>query len=299
MRILAISALLFVCASAGAQQVESLPPLPPLSVPATNQYIPGQVVWADLFTSDVERARQFYEGVFGWEWHPVTYAPQYYGLLYKGSQRVAGIAHRDAPEGHSEYGRWVHFVSTDDVARSGKAILAAGGEELLAPVRHDARGDFAIYAGPHQEVFGLIRSSSGDPGEVRARLGEWIWWQLFTPDVPGTVASLKDLFGYETTEKRVTSDVTIVHLSAKGHARAVVGPLPPDDPDATATWVGFVRVDEIGRTVDKVVANGGKVMLQPDPEILDGNIAVIADPVGTLLGLLRWDYSASRGTMGP
>ena len=81
-------------------------------------------------------------------------------------------------------------------------------------------------------------------------------------------------------------------------ARAAVGPLP-DDPEAISTWVGFVRVNDITGTLEKIVANGGEVMLPPDSKILDGDIAVIADPSGTLLGLLRWDYLASGETGTP
>ena len=298
MRILAVSALLLVCASASAQDVDSLPTLAPLAEPATNRHLPGKVVWADLFASDVERARQFYQRVFGWEWRVVTREPEHYGLLYKGGQRVAGIAHLDAPEGQSQYGRWVHFVSAQDVGKTGRAIVARGGEELMAPVSHAARGEFAIYAGPDQEVFGLIRSSSGDPGDYQARIGEWMWWQLFTPDVRKSVASYQALFGYDTQEEKPNPDVLVVHLLAHGHARAAIGPLP-DDPQAISTWVGFVRVDDVAGTLAKVGASGGKVMLKPDPEILDGNIAVIADPLGTLLGLLRWDYQARAGGVGP
>ncbi|MDJ0848520.1 MAG: VOC family protein [Myxococcota bacterium] len=299
MRILAVSALLLVCGSAGAQDVESLPPLPPLAQPETNRHLPGKIVWADLFTNDVDRARRFYAGVFGWEWRELTRAPQRYGLLYMGGQRVAGIAHLDPPDGQKSYARWVHFLSAKDVPATGKAILARGGEELLAPVSHAERGEFAIYAGPEKEVFGIVRSASGDPGDHQARIGEWIWWQLFTGDVKTSVASLQAVFGYDADEEEVTAGLGVVHLSAHGHARAVVGPLPEDDPQATSTWIGFVRVDDVKGTLAKVVANGGKVMLEPDPQILDGDIAVIADPAGTLLGVMRWDYAAQQGGARP
>ena len=298
MRILAALALLFVWSQAGAQDVESLPPLPPLNEPASDLRLPGKVVWADLFTNDVDSARKFYEQVFGWEWREVTGEPQPYGLLYMGGQRVAGIVKMDPPEGESTFGRWVHFVSTDDIKKSASYIIDRGGEELLAPVTHANRGEFAIYAGPEDEVFGIIRSSSGDRADYQSRIGEWIWWQLFTSDVASSVDALQGLFGYEAETEQVLPDVAVVQLSAHGHARAVVAPLPPD-PEAKATWVGFVRVDDIGQSVEKVVAAGGKVMLPPDPEILGGDIAVIADPVGTLLGVMRWDYPADEGGAQP
>ena len=53
MRIIPAIALLFLCASAGAQN-DSIPPLPPLTDPPTNKHLPGKVVWADG-KLDVER----------------------------------------------------------------------------------------------------------------------------------------------------------------------------------------------------------------------------------------------------
>jgi predicted enzyme related to lactoylglutathione lyase len=296
-RILATAALLFLCASAGAQ-TESLPPLPPLTDPPSNEHLPGKFVWADLFTNDVERARKFYEQVFDWDWRVVTAEPQHYGLLYSNGEAVAGIVHRDAPEGHSDYGRWVHFISTTDIRKTGGAIVRKGGEELLGYRNHAERGEFAIYAGPHREVFGIIRSSSGDPVDYQPAVGDWIWWQLFTRDVQAAVDYYQALFGYDAHEKRNTPGFLAVQLSAHGYARAAVGPLP-DDAESSPNWIGFIRVGDMTRTLEKVVAEGGKVLLAPDPEMPHGDLAVISDPVGTLVGLLRWDHLQHGGEIQP
>ena len=60
-----------------------------------------------LFTNDVERARHFYQRVFGWDWRVVTHQPHHYGLLYNDGVAVAGIAYRGATDGEGEYGRWL------------------------------------------------------------------------------------------------------------------------------------------------------------------------------------------------
>ena len=38
----------------------------PLATPPTNAVTPGEVVFADLVTTDVDRAARFYTAVFGW-----------------------------------------------------------------------------------------------------------------------------------------------------------------------------------------------------------------------------------------
>ncbi len=297
MRIFPTAALLLLCASAGAQN-ESIPPLPPLTDPATNEHLPGKVVWADLFTNDAKRARRFYERVFDWDWRIITRSPQHYGLLHNDGEAIAGIAHRDAPDGHSEYGRWVYYVSADDIRKTGSAIVAKGGEELLPYGNHAKRGEFAIYAGPHQEIFGIIRSSSGDPEDYRSRIGDWIWWQLFTRDVHGAATYYKSLFGYDAYEEQEKPELPAVQLAAHGHARAAIGPLP-DDAQSTPTWIGFIRVGDMTRTLENVVAGGGTVLLAPDPEKLHSDLAIIADPLGALVGLLRWDYPAHGAEIQP
>jgi predicted enzyme related to lactoylglutathione lyase len=292
MRVLALIVLLFSSLPAAAQE-SGLPPLPPLTDPATNEHLPGKFVWADLFTNDVERARRFYEQAFGWEWRIIKPGPEPYGILYNAGVSVAGIAHRDAPEGHETYGRWVHYISVDNVAKTGADIVAKGGEELLAYRNHAERGEFAIYAGPQRELFGILRSTSGDPGDYRAEYGDWIWWELFTRDVNAALDYYQDLFGYEAYEKEDTPDFVDVYLSRHGYTRAAIGPLP-DDPESVPTWLGFVRVADMTRALETIVVHGGTVLLAPDPAVLDSDLAVIADPVGTLVGLLRWDYPEDR-----
>ena len=159
MRIVALLALMFSVLPAPAQTVD-LPPLPAINDPATNEYLPGKFIWADLFTNNVERARRFYEQAFGWEWRAISSGEHAYGIFYNAGLAVAGVAYRAAPEGIEDYGRWVHYVSVGDVMAAGSEIVAKGGEELLGYRNHANRGEFAIYAGPHKEVFGIMRSSA-------------------------------------------------------------------------------------------------------------------------------------------
>jgi predicted enzyme related to lactoylglutathione lyase len=288
MRIVALLALMFSVLPAPAQTVD-LPPLPAINDPATNEYLPGKFIWADLFTNNVERARRFYEQAFGWEWRAISSGEHAYGIFYNAGLAVAGVAYRAAPEGIDDYGRWVHYVSVGDVMAAGSEIVAKGGEELLGYRNHENRGEFAIYAGPHKEVFGIMRSSTGDPGDYRADFGDWIWWELFTRDVQSSIEYYQAIFDYEIFEKEDTPDFIDVYLQRHGYARAAIGPLP-DESEQIPTWLGFIRVEDMTRSLENIVVHGGKVLLAPEPDVLDSDLAVIADPVGTLIALLRWDY---------
>jgi predicted enzyme related to lactoylglutathione lyase len=43
-------------------------------------------------------------------------------------------------------------------------------------------------------------------------------------------------------------------------------------------------------TLKRAASLGGKVVFAPRPDVADGDLAVITDPLGTPIGLLRWDF---------
>jgi predicted enzyme related to lactoylglutathione lyase len=55
-------------------------------------------------------------------------------------------------------------------------------------------------------------------------------------------------------------------------------------------------VDDIAGTLNKVRAAGGKVLVEPRADLLESNLAVIADPRGGVLGIVNWIYSDDAGS---
>ncbi len=270
-----------------AQQKE-FPPLPPINEPATELRLPGKFIWADLFTTDVLQARSFYAELFGWEWRQVS-ASRPYGIFYQDDIAVAGLALRDPPADGQAYGTWVHYVSVQDVASTETRFTEGGGETLLPRRTLAHRGEFAILADPDGAILGLLDSASGDPGEFRADVGEFMWHQLFTRNLDPAADFYASVFGYEIYEREDTPEIIDYILSSGGYSRASIGELPADS-ESVPTWLGFVRVENVAATVTRAEQLGGKVLLAPAEERLGGDLAIIADPEGTPVGLLRWTY---------
>jgi predicted enzyme related to lactoylglutathione lyase len=78
-------------------------------------------------------------------------------------------------------------------------------------------------------------------------------------------------------------------LKSHGYLRAGVGTLASDS-EAAPTWLGYIRVENIDVVLQRTLAHGGKVLLKPRQDIADGELAIIADPTGATVGLLKWDY---------
>jgi predicted enzyme related to lactoylglutathione lyase len=277
---------------AGAQlaaHAAELPPLPPLTDPPSGEQLPGKFVWSDLFSSDIEANRRFYGQLFGWEWRWISQPPQPYGMFYLDGIPVAGLAHRAAPEGKARYGRWVNYISVSDAGDAEAAVVESGGQSLMPTRTVDERGDLSIVADPQGAIVGLLRSSSGDPGDFRAEHGEFIWFQLFTRELDPAASFYQDLFGYDIVRKADSPDIVHYILQTEHHSRAGIGALEKDS-ETRPTWLGYIRVEDVAATVKRVEELGGEVLLAPSAANLDGDMAIVADPTGSPFGLLRWDY---------
>jgi len=267
----------------------ALPVLPPVTEPASGQYLPGKFVWADLFSSDMEASRRFYEQVFGWEWRRIKDPPQPYGVFYLDGNPVAGLAYRKAPDGEGSYGRWIHYLSVKDVSASEMAISQHVGRTIVSRRSYADRGEFAIVTDSQDTLFGIIHASSGDPGDYRAANGEWIWRELFTRDMGAAIRFYTELFGYAAEEDHENRKVVEYLLESGGYLRAGIGLLSPDT-DTAPAWLGYVRVGDVNAALRRALAHGGKLLYEPRPEVANGGLAIVADPTGANIGLLHWDY---------
>jgi predicted enzyme related to lactoylglutathione lyase len=266
------------------------PTVPPLTEPASGEHLPGKLVWADLFTSDPAMARRFYAGVFGWEWRWVSERPgRGYGMFYADGIPVAGVAQHAPKDPATKYARWVHFISVEDVATSVAATIERGGRTLLARRDVAQRGTLAVLADPEDAPFGVLRSSSGDPPDYRAEIGEWLWVGLYARDSGAAARFYADVFGYEIHERDDHPEVIEFALASGGYSRAGVDALS-EGSSAHPTWLGFVRVEDVAATLDKVRALGGEVLYEPEEGDLQGELAIVADPFGAPVGLMYWDF---------
>lgn len=288
-----ISLLLTLAATHVAAQEPALPPLPPVTAEASGEYLPGKIIWADLFSSDVETSRNFYQQLFGWEWREIKPQPEGYGMFYLDGVPMAGLAHRAPPEGHDSYGRWIHYVSVPDVAAAEKLTAERGGRTLLSRIgQYPGRGDFAILAGPDEALFGVMHTAGGDPGDFAAWPGEWIWWQLYTRNIDGSGEFYAALAGLETFENEDTQSTADLFLASQGLLRGAVAPLSQEaqEKDIAPTWLGFVRVEDPAAVAAKAKALGGTVLYGPNPQMMDGDLVIIADPTGGTIAVMRWTY---------
>jgi predicted enzyme related to lactoylglutathione lyase len=277
---------------------EPMPPLPALNDPATNVRIPGKFIWADYFTSDVDAAKAFYTALFGWEWRDINTAPKdRYGIFYQDGLPIAGMAYRASSDSKRPYGRWVYYVSTDDVAKTVQKIKSLGGSTWLPARTYADRGTFAVVADPEAAPFGVMHSSSGDPPDYQADLGNWLWVGLYAKDASAATKFYQAVFGYELVEPEPDYDIVGYVLSKQGYARAGVTQLAPDSGDHPS-WVAYVRVNDVAETNAAALRLGAMKLIAPDATVLNGDLAIVADPFGAPIGFIHWVFPEDPAAPG-
>ncbi len=268
------------------------PELPPLTSVKGNPRLPGKFIWADLMTDDVAKARTFYKELFGWQFAVAGD----YSFVINDSHPIAGLFQKPKPANDPKAKpRWFGFVSVPNVKKAEKKVLAGGGRMLMPPQDFPKRGEQAVFADPEGAVFGVMKSSSGDPEDTQGGLGDWIWIQLLSRDGRAASEFYKSVCGYEVIENTSPNHVNDYVLVSKGYARATVRTLQTSREDAVPTWLPYVRVASVMEVVAKAKQLGGTALIDPKPSLLNGKVAVLADPTGAAFGVLEWSEDLVKG----
>jgi predicted enzyme related to lactoylglutathione lyase len=283
-------AALLVCPLAGLGAEP--PPFPPLTTVSGSPRLPGKFVWADLVTDDVPAAQQFYSMLFGWTFRDVGG----YLIAANAERPLCGMFQRPRPANQPQANpRWIGFISVRSVERTQREVTKAGGRVLAPPKKFPKRGEQAIFADPEGTLFGVVRSSSGDPEDFLPDPGDWIWIQLLSREAEKAAGFYRSVAGYEVVENGATNRLSDYVLVSDGYARATVRTIPRTAEKVQPAWVLFVRVKSVEESVAQTRQLGGHVLIAPRPELFDGKLALIADPTGAAIGLLQWSQQSLKG----
>src|SRR5213075_1722482 len=139
--------------------------------------------------------------------------------------------------------------SVPNVQRAQRSVTKAGGRVLQEPMKIADRGEQAIFADPEGALFGVIKSSAGDPEDFRASEGDWIWIQLLSHDAKKASEFYRTVAGYDVVENTAATRLNDFVLASKGYARATIRTIPGADANVKPSWLPFVRVREIQQIV--------------------------------------------------
>jgi predicted enzyme related to lactoylglutathione lyase len=258
--------------------------LPSVTSTVTGERHTGKFVWHDLLTDDVASSRTFYAGVFGWTFETKG---SYTQILNRGNL-IGGMMHiRPAVDSKAE-AVWLPSLSVANVDQSIRYLKSKKGKVIKGPLEMKERGRGVLMSDPQGAQLVLLHTKDGDPKDVTPQTGDWLWNELWTNTPQESYSFYRKLGGYDSSEKRDSYRI----LKKKGKWRAGIRDVSKED--LKARWVPAIRVSDLGETMTKAKALGGEVLVLPHKELVNGNVALIADNTGALVIIQRWEKGGKQ-----
>lgn len=253
--------------------------LPSVTTTSTGEWHQGKFVWHDLITDDVQAARQFYGEVFGWTFE----TQRAYTQIYNHKALIGGMMQISADKDKKAEAVWLSSMSVADVDKSLTYLKSKKGEVLKGPLDMKERGRGVLVSDPQGAQIVLLHTKEGDPKDVTPQVGDWLWNELWTNTPTESYVFYRHIGGYDGYEMRNGYRI----LKHKGHWRAGIRDLSKEQ--IQARWVPTIRVSDLKETISRVNASGGQVLVSPHKELVNGNVALIADNRGALVIIQYWE----------
>ena len=244
----------------------------------------GAPCWIDLYSSDTDKATDFYGQLFGWTTESA--GPEFggYFTFLKDGKHVAGCMHNDGQEGYPD--AWTVYLMTDDAGRTAAAAAAKGGQVLLEPIAVAENGVMAMVADPGQATIGVWQPGNQKGFDIRNEVGTAAWFELHTRDYEATVDFYRDVFAWDPHTAGDSPEFRYTTLGRDENALAGIMDATRFMPEgAPAAWSIYFEVDDTDATLEQVAGLGGKI-LRPAEDTPFGRLAQAADPTGTSFKLV-------------
>jgi predicted enzyme related to lactoylglutathione lyase len=119
--------------------------------------------------------------------------------------------------------------------------------------------------------------------------GEYIWYELMTPDIEGARAFYAAVVGWKIGDK---SDMPGMDYRMINAPDAMVGGIMPLNQDMIdgggfPIWIGYVGVNDVDATAAAIKAKGGTIHLPPFDIPGVGRLAMASDPQGAPFYVMR------------
>jgi len=252
-------------------------------------YTPGTFSWVELSTTAQDDAKQFFSGLFGWDYDDSPVGDDMvYSMAKVGGDYVGAISPQ--MEDERKMGvppHWNNYITVDDADAIAARAGELGGNVLAPPFDVMEVGRMAVLQDPSGGVFCIWQPKQHIGAGLVNAPGALCWNELNTRDPEGAMAFYEGLLGwsFEKNEQNAGGDYWMIHNGGNmnGGVRRMGDEMPAEVP---AFWLPYFATESVADTLGKVESGGGGVMM-PRTEFPQGALAVARDPAGATFALFE------------
>ncbi|MBX7114732.1 MAG: VOC family protein [Myxococcaceae bacterium] len=249
-----------------------------------NRAIAGTVSWVDLSTPNLEEAKKFYSGLFGWTYARGDAELSDYTTAQLDGRRVAGMA---SPMPNSPMPlNWTLYFATDDADVTAQKVLEYQGTSAMPLMDIREQGRMGYFQDPTGAFFGIWQGKQHQGAETIEEPGSMVWHEVYTRDVQRARDFYARVFGLETKK---LDDSSLEYWTLHKGPKTVCGVMemtssvPPGEPPR---WNTYFEVGDADAAGQKVTSLGGKV-ISPPFDTPWGRMLTVADPHGATFCLVK------------
>lgn len=244
----------------------------------------GAPCWVDLFTSDPEKAQEFYGQLLGWT--AESAGEEYGGYINfsQDGQGVAGCMKNDGQSGSPDV--WSVYLATDNAEKTAEAAAANGGQVLVPAMEVMQLGSMAVLTDVGGATIGAWQPGLHKGFDILGEPGAPTWFELQTRDYDASVKFYRDVFKWDPKIMSETPELRYTTLGEGDSALAGImdstGFLPEGVP---SHWKVYFGVEDTDKALAQAVEGGGSV-IAPAEDTPYGRLAQVADPTGAVFSIV-------------
>ncbi len=248
----------------------------------------GTPSWVDLFSSDLDGAKDFYGQLFGWELED-QFDPdgnRVYAMARLDGKAVAGMG--PMPPGSEMPSFWNTYISSDDVEATAVAVEANGGQVMMPPMQVMESGKMGVFADSTGAAFSVWQAHQHIGAELGNVANTYSWNELMTRDLTSAEEFYSKVFGWQyITHEMPHGNYTVIEGGVNGGLGGMLQ-MPAEVPENIPNhWGVYFTVEDLEASVAKVEELGGNVAM-PTMELPGvGRVSTLLDSWGASFILMQ------------
>jgi predicted enzyme related to lactoylglutathione lyase len=250
----------------------------------------GSSTWLDVSVKDLDAAKAFYSGLFGWEFEDLGADFNHYHLIRNDGALVGGlmdVSGMTCPEGGELPSSWGVYLLVDDVASRARTTVENGGSVIVPPDAIGDTGKMTIILDSTGADIGMWEAGTLEGFDFTGSPGSPVWFELMTHDFDGACAfyrSVVDADLVAMSEPMDDDSFRYVTNGPEGRNGWGLGDATGVMPKEATGWRVYLGVEKADAAIAKVRELGGQVLDGPVDSPF-GRIATVADPEGATFQL--------------